>query len=127
VTIAEAKLCVEFFTERMHGEIPDTDIATARIILKKACDHFPGIIGGIEPNEMEKLFKFFRAVIVRLAIEELGEELAEVLSNELGLDVVVVMAEFQREFIENDNIPQLSPEEEERFQGLIKKLKLHEE
>jgi len=73
---------------------------------------------------MEKLFKFFRAVIVRLAIEELGEELAEVLSNELGLDVVVVMAEFQREFIENDNIPQLSPEEEERFSQLINKIEL---
>jgi len=70
--------------------------------IEGGCGHFPEIIGRIEPNEMEKLFKFFRAVIVRLAIEELNEELAEALSNELGLNVVV-MAEFQREFIENNN------------------------
>jgi hypothetical protein len=36
------------------------------------------------------------------------------------------MAEFRQEFV-NGGEPELPPEEEERFQGLIKKLKLHEE
>jgi len=126
MTTHEARICAELFAEEKRGIVPDDTINMVRSLLKEACGHFPGIIREIEPGNMDRLFKFFRAIIVRLVIEEFGMELARSLSRDLDLDVIVVMAEFRQEFV-NGGEPELPPEEEERFQGLIKKLKLHEE
>lgn len=126
MTTKEARICAELFAEEKRGIVPDDTINMVRSLLKEACGHFPGIIREIEPGNMDRLFKFFRAIIVRLVIEEFGMELARSLSRDLDLDVIVVMAEFRQEFV-NGGEPELPPEEEERFQGLIKKLKLHEE
>jgi len=118
MTIKEAQICAKLFAEEKRGVVPDNTIDEVRFLLNEACEHFPETIAKIEPNKMEELFTFFRALIVRLAIEELIEG--------LGLDAVIVMAEFRQEFV-NGGEPELPPEEEKRFRGLIGKLDLHEE
>lgn len=124
--IDEAQICAELFAEQRRGIAPDEAVDTVRALLKEACKHFPGIIGDIEPGNMDRLFKFFQAIIVRLALEEFGEELARSLSSELGMDVVVVMAEFRREFLDN-NESELPPEEDKRFRELLEGLNLDAE
>ena len=124
MTIEEARVCADLFAEERRGEVPDEVVDEVRTILKEACERFPNIIGEIEPGNMGRLFKLFRVVIFRVVSGELGEKLTLSLSQKLGLNVTLIMADF-REFFDDgpDNLP---PEEEERFRKLTEGLSLEQ-
>jgi len=98
MTIEEAQICAELFVENKKEKLSSRTIKGVCSLLQEACEHFSRIIGEIEPNDMERLFRFFHAIIVRESIEKIGEEPTRELLETIGLDMEAVTEEFREVF-----------------------------